>query len=181
MSTLVSRTAATEAAGASSSAPSTSAYATNESRPASARAAAARPLACALRRPGDDEDADVPDRRRDHLELEVDDRVGVLDAVGVDERVRRDAGRDGDPVGRPRAAGRRAAEAADEQDPEPTRQTPTACAAAAPVPSTVTPTTRTMTGASPRAIGYTTDTSACRYAVARRPKYRSWSIDVTAT
>ena len=70
--------------------------------------------------PGDDEEADVAERRRDHPELEVDDRVGMLDAVLVDERVRRDARRDGDAERGARAAavGVAAAEPADEKDTE---------------------------------------------------------------
>ena len=65
-----------------------------------------------------EQEADVPDGRRDHAQLEVDDRVGVLDAVLVDERVRRDARRDREPEGRAGAAAVAVPEAADEEHAE---------------------------------------------------------------
>ena len=116
------------------------------------------------------------------LELEVDDRVGVLDAVLVDERVGGDARRDGDARGRPGAAAaplprpRTSSIAqADEADADRLRG-PDAR------PEQRDADDEDEDGGEPaRDRIDDRDLGACRYAVARRPKYRSWSSDVTTT
>ena len=104
---------------------------------------------------GDEQEADVTGRRRDHRQLEIDERGGVLDAVLVDEGVRGDARCDGDAERGADAAPVRVApaETANQDDAEADEADPDRCPAFAPKPSTVTPTSSTSTGARPRAIG----------------------------
>ena len=150
MTTLVSRTAATGAAGARASAARTRMYAPKVASPADGRRQAdrARGLQPAVARSVSSEEAE---RRGDHRQLLVHDRRRVLDSPRVDQRVGGDAAADRECEAEIAAVAR---------PPTPrTRSTPAA--------TTSTPANlcdgcrlaehatrdRTITGAEPRAIG----------------------------
>ena len=169
ITTLLSLTAATGAAGASRNAASTIRNAPNV---AAAVSAVRAPTSGRVLR-----DERVNERARRNDEREVRDRIGPLDALGVDERVRGDDGADRQPKPHVPRVRRFPSRDAVRKAPNPTRRTPaatestpTTAPAGTPSSNAIAPTTSTTTGADPRAIGYTTDTSPPSYARASRTK-----------